>query len=683
MVAMENGDVEMHDGKDIVAILDAGAQYGKVIDRRVREMCIETEVLPLNTSVDELKEKGVKAVIVSGGPGSVHEKDSPNWDPNIVSSGIPLLGICYGMQLLNRDCGGKVEQAASREDGQFTVNVDTVSALYRGLPDKQQMLLTHFDAVTEVAPCLTVTAKCGSTIVGIENRERKLYGVQYHPEVDLTEHGKTIFNNFLIEVAGCRPSFTLESRQSACIEEIKALCGTTHKVLSLVSGGVDSAVCTALLHKAIGPERVVAIHIDNGFLRKNESEQVKESLEGIGLKLKVINAAHTFSHGTTRIPTKRGDHVINLSVGPLHSVVHPEEKRKIIGDTFMKVSDEAMKDLNLDPDTTLFAQGTLRPDLIESASLLASGKAHMIKTHHNDSQLVRELRKQGKVVEPLRDFHKDEVRQLGRELNLPTELVERHPFPGPGLAIRVLCAEEKYQCNSFSETSNMLGFIVDYTNALKKPHPLLARIQKSMSEHDLEELKEMSLKYKLTATLLPIKTVGVQGDCRTYSYVAALSSDENPNWPYLMKYAKIIPKMCTNVNRVVYVFGGRVKHPINEITSTTLTSNVLKTLRQVDYVANQVLQTSGYVRTITQMPIILIPIHFDIDPVSRTPSCQRSVVIRTFITNDFMTGVAAEPEKDIKEKVVFDMVSKIREVPGISRVMYDLTSKPPGTTEWE
>jgi len=679
-----NGDVEMADeDRSKVGILDAGAQYGKVIDRRVRELLIESVILPLNTSPAQLKKMNIKAVIVSGGPGSVYEENAPNWDPTILDSGIPILGICYGMQLINRDLGGEVGQSGSRQDGQFPVELDATSELYSKLETTENVLLTHGDSCVKAAPNTKVNARCGDTIVGIENGGKKIYGVQFHPEVDLTPSGKDMLKNFLTGIAGFQQDFTLDSREKGCIDEIQKIVGDTDKVLSLVSGGVDSSVCTALLFKAIGPERVVAVHIDNGFLRKNESAQVKESLEAIGLKLHVFNESHQFFHGTTRIPSKLGNNTVNVEVGPLHSVMQPEEKRKIIGDTFVKVTNNIMKQLNLDPEHTFLAQGTLRPDLIESASHLASNSAATIKTHHNDSLLVRELREKGRVIEPLKDFHKDEVRILGKELGLPDALVQRHPFPGPGLAIRVLCADEKYVCKNFSEINNLLGFIVGYSSAIKKPHPLLHRITDGLSQDDINTLKTISSNNNFTSTLLPIKTVGVQGDCRTYSYVAALSSDDDsPCWESLVKLAKIIPMLCP-INRVTFVFGGRLIYPIQEITYTTLTTNVLQLLRQVDNIANDVIVKNDLMKTITQMPIILIPIHFDIDPVSRRPFCQRSVVIRPFLTNDFMTGVAAQPGKDLPVKVLADMVAKLTAVPGISRVLYDLTSKPPGTTEWE
>ncbi|KAB0391186.1 hypothetical protein E2I00_012716, partial [Balaenoptera physalus] len=305
------------------------------------------------------------------------------------------------------------------------------------------------------------------------------------------------------------------------------------------------------------------------------------------------------------------------------------------------IANEVIGEMNLKPEEVFLAQGTLRPDLIESASLVASGKAELIKTHHNDTELIRKLREEGKVIEPLKDFHKDEVRILGRELGLPEELVSRHPFPGPGLAIRVICAEEPYICKDFPETNNILKIVADFSASVKK------------------------------------------GDCRSYSYVCGISSKDEPDWESLIFLARLIPRMCHNINRVVYIFGPPVKEPPTDVTPTFLTTGVLSTLRQADFEAHNILRESGYAGKISQMPVILTPLHFDRDPLQKQPSCQRSVVIRTFITSDFMTGIPATPGNEIPVEVVLKMVTEIKKIPGISRIMYDLTSKPPGTTEWE
>jgi GMP synthase (glutamine-hydrolysing) len=615
-----------------VAILDAGAQYGKVIDRRVRALQFDTELLPISTKAGDLASFG--AIIISGGPDDVFAADAAHCDPAIFDAGIPILGICYGMQIMNHLASGTVIKSDRREDGQTAIWVDTGSPLFASLADQQEALLTHGNSVGTVARNWQVIARSGDIVAGIAHPDRKLYGVQFHPEVDLTPNGQTMLANFLINIAGLTADFSLQDREAAAIAHIRKVVGD-REVLVFASGGVDSTVCAVLLAKALPPDKIHAVHVDTGFMRAGESKAVAEALRAVGIDLLVIDAAKDFATATTRL----GGH----TTAQLRLVMDPETKRAIIGDTFMHVMNRAITQLNLDPGHTVLAQGTLRPDLIESASELASSHAAVIKTHHNDTPLVRQLRAAGRVVEPLSDLHKDEVRELGERLGLSHDLVWRQPFPGPGLAIRILCANEPYVTADFDEIAEKLASFE--TN-------------------------------QVTTALLPVRSVGVQGDGRSYSYVAAVTSGTRPNWPELMQLAQRIPSHLHAINRVAYFFGEPLQGAYDEITPSHLQTKELHQLRAADKIVTDILQSNNLMTVLRQVPIILLPLGFG-QPASR------SIVIRTFITNDWMTGIPATPGVHFEEAVLTQMVDQILTVPGIARVGYDLTAKPPGTTEWE
>lgn len=618
--------------KQKVAILDAGAQYAKIIDRRIRELEVESHILPLNMDVTTLNRYG--AIIISGGPESVYGDHAPQYDKKLFSQiKVPVLGICYGMQLMNYDNQGTVEKKDVREDGIFTVDVDTNSQLFDSLENKQEVLLTHGDTINQVAPGFRTIAMSGELIAGIEHSSKPWYGVQFHPEVDLSTNGLAMLNNFLFKIAHLKPNYTLEDREQKAIAEIRKKVGQGY-ALVLVSGGVDSTVATALVTKALGSQKVFAIHIDSGFMRHQESAQVAKALKKLGLNLNVVSAQKDFFNGRTEIDgqqTKR-----------LSETTDPEEKRKIIGDMFMRLSEKELRKIPVPINEIFLVQGSLRPDLIESASDKISSQASVIKTHHNDTTLVHKLRNSGRVIEPLADYHKDEVRQIGENLNLPREIVWRHPFPGPGLAIRVLCAEKPFITPDYDSINTQL---------------------KSFNSSDHQ------------VSLLPIRSVGVQGDGRTYSYVAAISGKKD--WSTLFALAKEIPQKIHQINRVVYLFGDVVSQPITTITPTLLSEQTVDQVRQADRIVYELLQKHNLLDQVAQVPVISFPVAFD-------KPRQRSIAIRTIITNDFMTGIPAEPGKHLPEEVVTMMVEEIlSQVEGISRVAYDLTAKPPATTEWE
>nr|CDS22796.1 GMP synthase glutamine hydrolyzing [Echinococcus granulosus] len=727
-----------------VAILDAGAQYCKVIDRRVRELNVHSEILPLDSSLDDILEKGYKAIIISGGPESVLDSDNLAFDRKILEGRLPVLGICYGMQLINYLSGGKVDKAHTRRDGQSTIRLDTSSPLFCGLQSEEVVLLTHEDRCTVIAEGFLTIAVLDDYVVAMSKPELNLYGVQFHPEVDLTAKGKDILSNFLFKIAGFTPNFRVEDRLDSCIERLQNVVGE-RKVLFLLSGGVDSTVCAAIAQKALKPEQICAVHINNGFLRKNESESILEALSKLGLNAKYVNASLRFYSGVTtyQVPVdtsalapasllckatqganaagETAEHpramevdnnennadlspkvihggvvpyheIRNIPIGPLNlHVVNPEEKRKIIGDVFIRVAEETWQDMKLNPEEFLFCQGTLRPDLIESASTSVTKKADLIKTHHNVSDLVKKLSQEGRVIEPLADFHKDEVRSIGRLLGLPEEVVERHPFPGPGLAVRILCANEPFVERDFPETTSLIKMIAGYSAMSQKanyfyfPHALLSKINSAINSDEQRRLNAITAGGALAAQILPIRSVGVQGDCRSYNYVCVVSSDKEPDWRSLFFIAQIIPRICHNINRVVFAFGSQIKFSVSDVTVTYLREPVIETLREVDARVNAVLLQEGCMRRVAQIPVVLIPIHFDRDPANMmaASSILRSVVLRPFITSDFMTGLPAMPGVDLPLQVVEKIVKAAEEVAGISRVLYDMTAKPPATIEWE
>ncbi len=494
---------------EMVVVLDFGGQYNQLIARRVRDLGVYSELLPYNTPVEKIKELQPKGIIFSGGPESVYVEGAPTVDPGVFELGVPILGICYGMQLMTHQLKGRVERAGKREYGKAEIRLQERSDLYQDWADNELVWMSHNDKVLELPEGFRIDAVSDSCpIAAISNQERKMYGVQFHPEVRHTQKGNEFISNFLFRICGCAGDWSMTSFIEDEIARIRDTVGKK-QVLCALSGGVDSSVVAALIHRAIG-DQLTCMFVDHGLLRKGEAEGVMETFVGkFDMKVIKIDARARF-------------------LGKLRGVTDPEQKRKIIGNEFIYVFDEEAQKLT---DMDFLAQGTLYTDIVESGT----ATAHTIKSHHNVGGLPKDMK--FTLIEPLKTLFKDEVRKLGTELGLPKEIVWRQPFPGPGLGIRVLgeVTEEKLT-------------IVRESDAI-----LREEIAKAGLEQDI---------WQYFTALPDMKSVGVMGDVRTYSYtvgIRAVTSIDGMTadwaripWEVLEKISTRIVNEVENVNRIVY-----------------------------------------------------------------------------------------------------------------------------------
>ncbi len=498
--------------KETVFILDFGSQYAQLIARRVRELNVFSKIVPHTISAKKLAQEAPRGIILSGGPASVWARGAPKPDPNLFDLPIPMLGICYGMQLMGQIRGGKVSKAANREFGKARLTVDHPDGLFAGVPRAITSWMSHGDYVVKLPPGFVRIAHTLNTpIAAMANLKTKQFGVQFHPEVMHTQKGSQILENFLKKACGCRGDWSARSFIEESLGQIRAKVGKNKVVLG-VSGGVDSSVAAVLIHRAIG-RQLIPIFVDTGLLRKNEAAQVIQALRGsLHLPLVVVKAQDRF-------------------LKALRGVVDPEAKRRRIGAMFVRCFEE---EATRHAGVTFLAQGTLYPDVIESRSPWG-GPSATIKTHHNVGGLPRAMKLS--LLEPLRFLFKDEVRRIGKVLGLGSEILDRHPFPGPGLAIRILGEVTQDQLDLLREADAIF----------------------------IDELKRRgwySKVWQAFAVLLPLKTVGVMGDERTYEHVAALRAVTSldgmtADWArlpqeFLEKVSNRIVNEVRGINRVVY-----------------------------------------------------------------------------------------------------------------------------------
>lgn len=495
---------------ELILILDFGGQYNQLIARRVRECNVYSEVVPFDIPIEKIKEKNPKGIIFTGGPASVYGENSPKCDEKIFTLGIPVLGICYGMQLMTHCLGGNVKTASTREYGETLVNLDNTSLLFKGFENTNTFLMSHTDYVEKIPDNfkkIAYTSVCPNA--AMENCEKKLYGIQFHPEVNNSVNGTQVIKNFLYNICGCQGDWIMSSFTEDMIQTLKQKIGDK-KALCALSGGVDSSVAAVLLSKAIG-KNLTCIFVDHGLLRKNEGDEVEEIFtKNYDLNFIRVNAKERF-------------------LNKLSDVTDPEKKRKIIGEEFIRVFEQEAKKIG---SVDFLVQGTIYPDVIESGL----GKSAVIKSHHNVGGLPDYVDFK-EIVEPLRDLFKDEVRKVGLELGIPENLVFRQPFPGPGLAIRIIGDITENKLNILREADSI--FREEIANA---------NLHKSINQY--------------FAVLTNLRSVGVMGDERTYDYTIALRAVETTDFmtgvwskiPYeiLEKISSRIVNEVKHVNRVVY-----------------------------------------------------------------------------------------------------------------------------------
>jgi GMP synthase (glutamine-hydrolysing) len=603
---------------DTIAVIDFGGQYAHLIATKVRRLGVRAEIRQPEDPIEAFHR--YKGIIISGSPSLASHGEDSDYTKEIYDLDVPIVGFCFGHQEIAKHYGGEVEHGG-REWGKADLHIRTEHPIFAGLDPVETVWMSHYDSVIAVG---LEFEELGHTVTGEASTEHRYaaigsdtfrrYGFQFHPEVDDTVHGNEMIANFVLGICGCRKTWSMEGFLDEESETIRQQVGEDF-VFLLASGGVDSTVAAAVIGKAIGSERLHLLHIDNGLMRKYESRQVIDLFHRLGLDahLEFVDASDVF-------------------LDALAGEIDPERKRRIIGDTFIKVFQDQAEKLGL--ANHLLGQGTIYPDTIETGG---TQRADTIKTHHNRVPIVEEMIAQGKVVEPLADLYKVEVRELGEKLGIPHEVVWRHPFPGPGLGVRLLCSDGKPDETGFDKAAPAV-------NDIGKP-------------------------FGLESLLLPIRSVGVKADLRAYEHPVLLSG--NAPWSKLLDAASAMTADVPGINRCVWNLGPehpKKAHPI----AATVTRQRLDTLREADHIVMSALSEHGLYDDIWQCPTVLVPLALG-------ESEGELVVIRPVKSLRAMTATPVE----FPPAVLEHLRTTILALPGVSGLALDITSKPPGTIEWE
>jgi len=606
------------DPYDRIAVVDFGGQYAHLIATKVRRQRVLAEIRQPEDPVSAFD--GMKGVILSGSP-SLASGDEGGFNTDILDLDVPILGFCFGHQEIAKRYGGRVEHCRS-EYGPARLEVVGATPVFEGLPTHQTVWMSHQDTVVEVGEGFQEVGVSydhdgtAHRFAAIADEQRRRYGFQYHPEVDDTEHGESMLRNFVLNICGCRGDWTMARFLEDAIEAIRGEVGH-RKVFLLASGGVDSTVCARLLGEALGPDQLYLLHVDNGLMRKDESRLVIEELTrfGLGRNLHFVDASDRF-------------------LAALDGAIEPERKRRIIGDTFIRVFEDEMRRLDL--GDMLLAQGTIYPDTIETGG---TKRADTIKTHHNRVPIIEEMIQAGRVIEPIRELYKVEVREMADALDIAAPLVWRHPFPGPGLGVRLLCSD---------------GRVPD-SHDPARTQPLIDAALAGTG---------------LAGLVLPVKSVGVKADLRTYEQPVMMSGVA-PHDTLVAVAAQIYGRV-PGINRCVLDLSGRPAPRQAEPCAAGVTRARLDLLREADALVMRALERHGLMRAIWQFPTVMLPLAID-------GRGQELIILRPVLSE---RGMTARPAA-LPPSFFDDIRAPILALPSVSGLVLDLTTKPPGTIEWE